>query len=71
MSCSGGPRGRFRGLETPIFSDDQAFEWGHMVETPLYPGLGTPLLKIAGSAPVLKESLNTGDLHHTLNLFRW
>ena len=28
-----------------------AFEWGHVVGTPLCPGLGNPLFKMSGSAP--------------------
>ena len=45
------PGGGFRGLEPPFFQTINAFEWGHIVGTPLGPGFGTPLFKKAGSAP--------------------
>ena len=55
---------RGSGVGTPsFFWPINAFEWGHIVGTPpsFYPGLGTPLFKMAGSAPVnqtLKELIN-------------
>ena len=46
------PGGGFQGLEPPFFWPINAFEWGHIVGTPLCPGLETPLFKMAGSAHV-------------------
>ena len=53
---SGGSRGG-SGVGTPLFWPINAFEWGHIVGTPLYPGLGTPLFKMAGSTPEKEEQI--------------
>ena len=65
---SGADPGGGRGVPIPsFFWKINAFEWGHVIGTPLCPGLGTPLFKMIQElwghfTPLHGKSLNSSFL---------